>query len=85
VSRPDVRIRLDGNGCGEVLVDGHNIASAVTGLRVEVLPGPLGVEVFLRMRPMNLDLEAVAKVAVDEKTREALERLGWAQVVAPDA
>jgi hypothetical protein len=76
MSRPDVRIVLDGRGGGELLVDGHNIAAAVTA--IEVVPGPLGVEVFVRMRPRNLDVTASgAHVAVDDETRVALERLGW--------
>jgi hypothetical protein len=76
-----MKIRLDGYGGGEVLLGGHDIASSIVGMTIEVVPGPGardGVEVVLRLRPEFVNLEAdSARVVVDEDTRRALETLGW--------
>lgn len=72
-----LHLSVDQLGRGQVLVDGADISPAVVSANVDVQPGlqpRLSVE--LAGYFVTVDAEDVDFV-VPERTREALERLGW--------
>jgi hypothetical protein len=69
------KITLKQNGSGSVLVDGLDIASRVSSMTVTVDPYGRGTEATIQLS--RVELEADAGIRVDDRTRDALLKLGW--------
>lgn len=72
-----VRLRLPASGRGaEVEVDGHQVASAVVSVGLDVEAGEMP-RLNLSLRLQEVEVEGDMAVVVSESTHSALIALGW--------
>ncbi|MFD5245032.1 hypothetical protein ACFWIW_10835 [Amycolatopsis sp. NPDC058340] len=75
--KPTAKIKLGSHGNGSVVVDDLDIANTITRLTVHTEAGG-GTEAQAEVRFLVAESEFEAAVRVDDRTRTALLKLGWA-------